>query len=197
MPRPDVSEERRPQIIQAALRLFSRQGYRKTTMPDVAREAGLSVGGIYWYYQSKEALVLAIAGQIFQGDLALLRSLLHQDAPVTERLRAYAAQTGPQAAELRWLTVTGIQFYAEAQHDEKIRAFIQQYLAQYRTVLAELIAQGVARGEFRPVDPLYTANLFLILVEGLGLLESAGLDQADWATTFQLGMELLLAGLSV
>lgn len=43
MSRPDVSDERRPQIIDAAVRVFTRTGYRKATMPDVAREAGLSI----------------------------------------------------------------------------------------------------------------------------------------------------------
>ena len=48
------SEARRAQILEAALRCFSDKGYHETTMDDLAREAGLSKGSLYWYFPSKE-----------------------------------------------------------------------------------------------------------------------------------------------
>ena len=49
-PRPDVSEERRGQIIEAALACFTRKGYANTTIDDIVAESGLSKGAIYWYF---------------------------------------------------------------------------------------------------------------------------------------------------
>jgi len=56
-PRPDVSAERRAQIIEAALTCFTRKGYNNTTMDDVAAESGLSKGTLYWYFESKDNLL--------------------------------------------------------------------------------------------------------------------------------------------
>lgn len=56
-PRPNVSAERRAQIIRAALACFMRKGYNNTTMNDIVAESGLSKGAIYWYFESKDDLL--------------------------------------------------------------------------------------------------------------------------------------------
>ena len=197
MPRPDVSEERRPQIVEAATRVFIRKGYRKTSMPDVAHEAGLSIGGVYWYFKSKDEIVLAILGQCFQSDLEALKTLLNADAPATQRVKSFVTSYIESYTEYAWLNPIGIQFYAESVHDPKVRGFIQQYLSHYRQALVTLIEQGIRNGEFRPVDPVDTANAILGLEEGLSLLLVADPEGVDWKKSFQTGVELLLAGLIV
>src|SRR5215470_17819886 len=61
MPRtPKVVEDRREQIIDAAMRVFAQKGFSKSTNKDVAREAGITTGLIYYYFESKEALLKAV-----------------------------------------------------------------------------------------------------------------------------------------
>ncbi len=50
-------DDRRGQILEAALRVFARQGFAQTTNADVAREAGITTGLIYHYFENKEALL--------------------------------------------------------------------------------------------------------------------------------------------
>lgn len=107
MPRPDVREERRPQIIDAAIRVFLRKGYHKATMPEIAREAGLSVGGMYWYFKGRKEIVMDILRQVFQSDLDDLTQLLRSQAPTAERLQAYAAQYAQCYDEFSWLDPIG------------------------------------------------------------------------------------------
>lgn len=57
---PKVVEDRREQIIEAALRVFAQKGYAKATNKDIAREAGITPGLIYYYFESKDALLNAI-----------------------------------------------------------------------------------------------------------------------------------------
>jgi len=57
---PKVVEDRREQIIDAALRVFAQKGYSNATNKDIAREAGITPGLIYYYFESKEALLYAI-----------------------------------------------------------------------------------------------------------------------------------------
>jgi len=196
MPRPDVSEERRPQILEAAMRVFTRKGYRKASMPEVAREAGLSIGGVYWYFKSKEAIILEILGQCFLGDLNNLTSLLNSDLPATERIQTFLARYTETFETYAWLNPIGIEFYSEAAYDPRVRGFIQDYLRKYRETLVALIEDGIRRGEFRPVDPIPTANAILGMEEGLTLLVVADPEGVQWKEAFLAGMEVFLAGLA-
>ena len=63
-----LTEQRRKQILDAALSVFSRKGYGESTIPDIAREAGVAVGTIYNYYQSKrDILVSTLASSVLSG----------------------------------------------------------------------------------------------------------------------------------
>src|SRR5712692_3876616 len=57
---PKVVEDRREQIIDAAMRVFAQKGFTRATNKDVAREAGITPGLIYYYFESKEKLLEAI-----------------------------------------------------------------------------------------------------------------------------------------
>jgi AcrR family transcriptional regulator len=76
------AEETRTRILDAALRLFQRKGFGETTMRDVAAEAGVATGAAYYYYRSKEELVMAFylrtdreAGEEFARVIASTKDL--------------------------------------------------------------------------------------------------------------------------
>lgn len=58
-----IARQRQQQILEAALRVFSKHGFDRATIPDIAREAGISVGTIYNYYESKRDLLVEIANK--------------------------------------------------------------------------------------------------------------------------------------
>src|SRR6266581_2995222 len=70
---PKVVEDRREQIIDAAMQAFSQKGYARATNKDIAREAGITPGLIYHYFDSKEALLKAIIDE--RSPIQMLRSL--------------------------------------------------------------------------------------------------------------------------
>lgn len=74
-PRPDVSEERKEQIIDAATHVFARSGYAKARMDDIAKETGVSKGTLYWYFKNKDAILLAILDNLLDRELAAIRKL--------------------------------------------------------------------------------------------------------------------------
>lgn len=76
------AEETRDRILDAALRLFRERGFEQTTMRDVAAEAGVATGAAYYYYRSKEDLVMAFylrtdeeAGEMFAKIIAASKDL--------------------------------------------------------------------------------------------------------------------------
>jgi AcrR family transcriptional regulator len=80
------SERTREVLLRAALRRFRTRGYERTTMRDIAEDAGLSLGAAYYYYPSKEALLFAYYAQLQRDHDARARALLASARSTRERL---------------------------------------------------------------------------------------------------------------
>ena len=88
-PRPDVSAERKPQILTAALQVFLAKGLDSASMEDIAVQAELSVGNLYRYFSGKLDLTVALMDLLLAPSLQKLEELLN--APGTSRQRLEAA----------------------------------------------------------------------------------------------------------
>jgi AcrR family transcriptional regulator len=84
---PAHEQQRRTQILQAAMACFARQGYHATSIDDVVGESGLSVGAIYSYFPSKEDLFLALSDHRSDQTLAYLNDLFHRPGPMADKTR--------------------------------------------------------------------------------------------------------------
>ncbi len=180
-PRRDVSLERKTQILDAALRVFARKGFHKARMDDIAKKAGLSKGLLYWYFESKDALILALVKLLFEPDLRELERLLaEKDRPVPERLEELARSSLSALLPFHDLMPIVYEYYAQATRPGPIQKAVQRYYQRYRELLAKLLAEGVARGELRPdLDPEQTALSLMALVEGMVLMWVVGPERKD------------------
>lgn len=75
----------RQRIVDAALELFTERGYEQTTMRDIAAHAGVAVGNVYYYFDSKQHLVVALYGEMQQAHDGI-------DAPILQRTRSFEAR---------------------------------------------------------------------------------------------------------
>jgi AcrR family transcriptional regulator len=140
------SEQTRTVIVAAALRLFLENGYEATTMRAIAKEAGVATGSAYYYFSSKEDLILELYARI-QADHALasrpvldtetrlgrrlggvLRALIETQAPYhgfAARLYRYAAEPSsslsPFSKESTLTRTASIALYAEVVRGARIR----------------------------------------------------------------------------
>jgi AcrR family transcriptional regulator len=105
------SEATRTLIVETALRLFQENGYDKTTMRAIAKEAGVSVGNAYYYFSSKEQLVQGFYDRITQLHDEACAEILTSEKDFAKRLRAVL---------MAWLEVAapyhefGRQFFVNA-----------------------------------------------------------------------------------
>ena len=81
------SEATRAQILSAALELFRKQGFEAATMRDIARGAGVATGAAYYYFDSKDAIVLAFYDQAQKDMAPLLEEALAKTKDLEERIR--------------------------------------------------------------------------------------------------------------
>jgi len=197
-PRPDVSEERRTQILEAAMAVFARQGFDQARMDDIAQEAGLSKGALYLYYKSKDAIIAAILQFFFTRAMKKLQGFLESEEPPSVREQLLRLNQY-YIAEMKWmvsLLPLSFQFYAVAARQRAVRQFLKQYFKDYREVLAALIQRGIDRGEFRPVPTERVAITIAALYEGLALLWMIDPDATQWEHTGESSLLLLLDGLA-
>lgn len=196
-PRPDVSEERKSQILEAAITTFARLGFQQTRMDDIASQAGLSKGALYLYYKSKDAVIAALLKYFFAQEFKQLQTFVasEQQGRVAEQLMTL---THELSGALKWmarLMPIAFEFYAIAGRDKEVRQYLQEYYIAYRGELARLIQRGVERGEFRAVNVEATAITMTALLEGLALLYFVDPRGVEWTPQIEMSMHLLLDGL--
>ena len=197
-PRPDVSEERRTQILEAAMAVFARKGFDQARMDDIAQEAGLSKGALYLYYKSKDAIISAILQFFFSRAMKKLQGFLESEEPPSVR-EQFLRLNQYYIAEMKWmvsLLPLSFEFYAVAARQKTVRQFLKQYFKDYREVLAALVQRGIDRGEFRPMRAELVAIAIAALYEGLALLWLVDPDATQWEQTGESSLLLLLDGLA-
>ena len=196
-PRPDVSEERRNQILEAALRVFARLGFHESRMDDIAQESKLSKGALYLYYKSKDAIIAAILRFFFEQEFKRLQAFvaIEREESVTEQILSLTRELTTAMDWMQQLMPIAFEFYAIAGRNQDVRQFLKGYYADYRKELARLIERGIERGEFREVDAQATATTLVALFEGLALLFFVDKEAVHWKEQIELSARLLLEGL--
>src|SRR5271155_5070627 len=118
-------ETRRQQILDAALKCFSREGFHNTTTADIVRESGVSQGTLYLYFATKEDIVVALADDRHQGE-AFLNALAQSEPDPVQGLRLMIELYGKGLNDPRRIDLgrVGIQAWAEALRNPRIHASV-------------------------------------------------------------------------
>jgi AcrR family transcriptional regulator len=195
--RPDSSEIRRNQILDAATKVFVRQGFQHARMDDIVEESGLSKGTLYWYFKSKEDIINAILRRLFAGALESLASLLEAEGTVSERLVQLTSDRVTGMKRMSSLVPIIFEFYAVAVHQQWVKQFIGEYFKHFRGLLEDLIQQGIDRGEFYPVNAAETAISLASMYEGLTIHWLMEPETVQWDILSENSIPILLNGLKI
>src|SRR5579859_2447063 len=129
-------QQRRAQILAAAMACFARQGYHATSMDDVVRESGLSVGAIYSYFPSKEELFLALSDERAEQTLAYLNELFRRPGPMVDKSReAVDYFFNLLSDDLVPLARVNVEFLSQAAKSERIKERQQRRCESVRQFL--------------------------------------------------------------
>jgi TetR/AcrR family transcriptional regulator, transcriptional repressor of aconitase len=175
---PKVTEEhvqaRRRQILSAALRCFAREGFHRTTMQDIFREADLSPGAVYSYFTGKDELIAAIVVEIMSfvgGAAALFGESLPEGrlrrpgealAEIIERYQDFELGSVVERARIFPHMV------GEQQRNPQLNAAVRAGLDALRAGFEALARAAQERGELDPeLDPVQFSRLPISLLQGL------------------------------
>jgi AcrR family transcriptional regulator len=156
------AEARPEEILDAALAEFTERGFEAARMDDVARRAGLSKGGVYLYFTSKEALLKALI-EAKMAPIAQMASTLAAAGAENPKaaIRAIAQNIAARIADPMNVAVPRLVIGVSARFPDIAAFYREQVVERARSAFESLIARGVARGEFRDIDPRAAVRAFI------------------------------------
>jgi len=172
-------EERKRQIMDTALRLFSKEGFFEVTIADIAKEMKMSVGNIYNYFSSKDALAKELILYISKLLGSQIRSINMQPISAKEKIKK----------------IVELYFQTAKERPELIEYFLRIYLANrevfkdgcegmicvspFVTEIMIFFEEGVRSGELRDQDFFSAFGLFMGYLGGMVFLMGEGMLPND------------------
>jgi len=187
---PIAPPDRRQQILDAAMTCFGRRGFHPTTMQDVADEAKVSVGLIYRYFPSKDAVIAEIARE-HKADLAELLEQARQAPSLFEAIEIFfTCHHDDEHAQV--IAPFVLDLFAESARNAHVRALVRDVHHCFVDGIAELIAaSGDAERLPRGFSPRQAAELIVDATHGLMIRDVTELSDLSPASA----CERQLAGL--
>lgn len=157
----EKTPERRQQIIEAAFRVFGRKGFKGATNREIAKEAGITTGLLYWYFKNKEDLFNAVLEtKSFIFPLQRLSEDMLEAPP-----REFFSNVGALVVGFyrNDALVAGIRLvFAEALRSRSVGELLRtRVINSGLEKLALYIDHQIKRGTIRPIDPYVGARLFM------------------------------------
>lgn len=194
-PRPDVSEERKTQILTAATKVFTKRGFSGARMDDIVAESGLSKGAIYWYFDSKESIIIRILDQFFNWETAHLRELLDREVSAQKKLEIFVETTIKDLHKIKPLMPILFDFWSLSVRKKTVNQAIKRYYQNFLDLIEPIIQQGIDQGELRQINVSETAIALGAIFEGTILLYFYFPDTVDFEKQFRSNLDLILEGL--
>lgn len=175
-----MSADRKEDILDAFMKLVSRFGLDKTTMQDVAREVGISVGVIYKDFKNKEDLIDAYIERLEKQFVGTCESMIETELPAEQLLhdfiigvfRSIITYTTQDRGFLQ--CISGEEALKYMRHRFKDR---HPFMGEIKNIVARIMTQGVREGIFEIDDIPETATQFLTAFNAYGKMIFIDIDQ--------------------
>jgi AcrR family transcriptional regulator len=144
----------RDQVLRTALALFSRDGYFKTSIHDIRREAGVSTGSIYHHFTNKESLAKALYDDLLEHMEEAMLRIMADNASCHDRCREVirflfeAAEEEPET----------MNFALYAKHREFMPSEKPICSSRPFELMRQMVTEGISAGTVRPIEPWVAAT---------------------------------------
>ncbi len=185
-----TADQRREQMLRAALEVIAERGYPETRIADVAERAGTSPALVIYYFKTKDQLLTEAirfsedtwyeAGTRRMAEISTAAGRLEELVAMSCLPEADAQ---PKTSWLLWLDL-----WAQAVRHPEVAGVRQKFDERWRETIASLVLEGQEAGEFGPVDPADFAVMLSALLDGLAIQIALGDTSVDAERAFELSM---------
>ncbi len=179
----------------AAIKAFARKGLKDTSMDDIVRESGMSKGAIYWYFKSKDELIVQLMNTFFNSGMPELRQITEAPGPASTQLQRFLELAIAETDKMMQFRPVIQELYVLALRDKTVKKLAKKEFENYHALLESIIIRGIEQGEFKPVEPHQMANSIISLLEGTILMWSIGVRDIDIAKQLVNGVNFLMAAI--
>lgn len=196
-------KEARPQeLLEAALEVFAEKGFNAARVEDIAERAGVSKGTVYLYFETKEEVFRSLVRENLLARITPIRELmLHHDGATGDLIALVLSTIANIIVHSKLAAVPKI-IIAESGNFPQLAEFYRREVIDVGLgILRAIVERGIAKGEFRKLDPDHIARLCIAPLL-LSLVWKVSFDQFD-ETPFDIEafvkthLDVLLKGLSV
>jgi len=162
--------DKKTQIINAAIEVFAKQGLEGGKIADIAKQAGVGKGTIYEYFKSKDAIFSAIENQMVNDGIAQVEQLINSKKSPTEKIEEMTSYNMNIHEAMGDSIIIFAEMWAQHSrgqwHGHEKSIFTDMYTSYHNTI-KEILAEGVAIGEFRKMNKDGVATMLLALIDGI------------------------------
>jgi AcrR family transcriptional regulator len=186
------SQQTHLRILNAALVVFSRDGYAASSVNEICAEAGVSKGAFFHHFPTKQALFLELLETWLATLDTQLEAIRLEHKAVPQALIHMAGLMGNVYQEAGGYLPVFLEFWTQASHDPAVWQTLIAPYHRYQDYFTSLVQQGIQEGTLKPVDPALVART--LVAQAIGLLLQGVLDPqgADWASQTRQSIELLV-----
>jgi len=139
--------DRKLQIIEAAIKIFAHKGFYNAKVADVAREAGIADGTIYLYFKNKDDILISLFETKMEEFLGRFHTVIHEKVDSKKKLESFI--------ELYFKLIEEDQNLAEVfqvelrQSSKFLKDYHNQKFIDFLNIIGQIIREGQQKGEFR------------------------------------------------
>ena len=187
--------ERKEQIMDAALKVIISKGYDNSRMDDIVDLSSMSKGAIYWYYKSKKEVYLNLVNYWVIKYSTVINHIVEEDDSPAEQLKDvfeyFILQYEQDPSAFKAL----VEFWSLAGRDKDFHKKLDKVYSNFLEFLERIINRGVKSGEFKNLDVRITALSIMVNIEGIiwfTLFDAHGLSAKEYINTIT---NFILSGL--
>jgi AcrR family transcriptional regulator len=191
---PERAQNRRAQVLDAAAVCFARSGFHGASMAEISKQAGMSAGHIYNYFDNKDAIIMAFVAMRMAHVNDKLLNVSQQADPLEYMVEEIVEIVDEQLDTAMW--GMSLEMYAEASRNPVIAAALQAADKDARIRLHALIRQGreqrALAADARTVEGRTSAMIAMFNGLPLRTLHDPDLDRANLVEACRVAMRALL-----
>lgn len=156
-------------LAESAFELFSRRGFKKVNVDNIAAHAGVTKGSVYWHFRSKHDLVRAACAFYYRSYHRRIHDGLARLQDPVERLESTLHLAVRTCLLDRANRIFTLEIFTHAVHDEDLRQGWKQFYDSVREFYIGLVKAAALTGKVCPADPECAVNTMLAAMEGIKL----------------------------
>jgi AcrR family transcriptional regulator len=173
-----ITEERRAQILSAAVRIFAIRGFADTKISDIASAADLSYGLVYHYFKTKDDIFTELITQAHNQFIAALEQISEFEGGPLDKIRTFTEIASPRGSneENTYYTNIILQAHISARLPETVKSIIDNSISKHNEIIGSLIAEGQKLGQIVQGDPKKLAFTHYSMLCGMIVMQIIATD---------------------